>query len=163
DFRGVGVNDVICSFPSVEPTKYFKHISNVYPYFDTIGTGSFIVSGRTPLISIWGSVDCNEDGFADLVGYGYGEHGFDGYIIFHGSSHIDDSGYKYPDDSLHVGNVAPKGGVVGTFSRNGKPMIFLRFELTDSSNVTTYKIGVLRHLDDLAHDSVVYLSETIHT
>ena len=49
-----------------------------------------------------------------------------------------------------------------TYSKNGEPLLFFSSAIADTNpqHTVTSTIGVLRHLNDLAHDTIVYLSHT---
>ena len=54
------------------------------------------------------------------------------YEVYYGSSHIADSAYKYPDDSISERSQYSLQ-CVGTFSRAGKPMLFIAAQVYRSA------------------------------
>ena len=156
DIMGVGGN--LSNGPS-----FFKGIRN-YPYFDT---ATALLTDRyhrayAEAPNIIGAADVNGDGITDIVA----DDGGSGVLVifsYYGSPHFGDSTFITANDSSTIlPDLSWTGGTIGSYSKGSKPLLFLAGNATspDTPHTVTYKIGVLRHLNDLAHDSMVYLSQT---
>ena len=146
--------------------SFFKGIKR-YPYFDTatavLITHDYEPGTEQPIVI--GAEDCNGDGIPDLIAatlsppYGY----TDFFLYYGGGGRLNNSGFLYPNNSVQtVRNSNWHGATSGIYSKGGKPMAFIAQsdKTHDTIPKEIFQIGVLRHLNDLAHDSLIILSHT---
>jgi hypothetical protein len=159
DITGTGRIDLIGDWSRGTPILH-KRLTSA-PYFDSAGIVQLTVHGKFPTIGLVGVTDLNRDGIDDILTFSTTESTYgNGFLVYYGSPHIADSAVKYPDDSLS--GIKPYLGALGTFSKNGRPLLFMAISSTDPNppHKVTVKIAVLRRLDSIGHDTVASLSQT---
>ncbi|GEM_PF-3353245 len=163
DFNGDGIQDLISHGFTLSNGPLFFKGKKDYPYLDS-ATGFFTDRYHRAYADapgIIGAVDVNADGIPDVFGADGGS-GVLALFAYYGGSHFKDSVITASDSMLVLPEVAWNSGTLGTYGKNAKPMMFIAGSATspDTPHTVTYKIGVIRYLNDLAHDTVVYLSHT---
>ncbi len=163
DFNGDGMPSIIAHFEAGSAPFFYRGISD-YPYFDTasvpLRTRDYEPGTDGP--GIIGSNDCNLDGTPDIIAVD-GAPGFVDYFIYYGGTRFNDTSSLYPNDSTRIVRDSNwYGATAGVYSKGGTPLLFVAQSDKTSGSIPKeeFKIGVFRHLSDLAQDSIVYLSHT---